>query len=99
GEDFKSKSANGRNGAFAQALISVLDDSPANEGGGKLSLAALDRALTAKIGTLSGGRQHPALLKPDSVSNFAIASRGSALETHSALMISGPGVVGSGPVP
>ncbi|CAN5514705.1 hypothetical protein BH10PSE7_BH10PSE7_01090 [soil metagenome] len=74
GKDIAPDAPHRPNGAFAEALVSGFESTRTYSDSGYLLLTALDRSLSAEVGKLSGGKQHAALVKPDTIPDFPIAS-------------------------
>lgn len=58
------------NGAFTKALIEGLKDKADLSGKGKITTAALDFWLSERVKELTGGSQHPVMIRPSTVPDF-----------------------------
>ena len=74
GREVSFESAEWENGAFTEALLSILDDPGIYGSDGKLSISELDEALTERVEELTEGRQNAVMTKPGAVKRFFIAS-------------------------
>jgi hypothetical protein len=74
GREVSFESAEWENGAFTEALLSILDDPNIYGSDGKLSISELDEALTERVEELTEGRQNAVMTKPGAVKRFFIAS-------------------------
>jgi WD40 repeat protein len=62
------------NGAFTKAVLEGIGDGRAEAfAKGAITLSGLDAYVAERVKDLTGGQQHPAMSKPSSVPNFAIA--------------------------
>ncbi len=74
GREVSFESAEWENGAFTEAVLSILDDPNIYGSDGKLSISELDEALTERVEELTEGRQNAVMTKPGAVKRFFIAS-------------------------
>ena len=62
------------NGAFTEALLSILSDPQAYGSDGKLSISEIDEELTTRVEVLTDGKQTPVMTKPGAVKRFFLAA-------------------------
>ncbi|MBC8037063.1 MAG: caspase family protein [Rhizobiales bacterium] len=62
------------NGAFTEALLSILGDPNAYGADGKLSISEIDEELTTRVEILTDGKQTPVMTKPGAVKRFFLAA-------------------------
>jgi WD40 repeat protein len=74
GREVSYESADWQNGAFTEALLSILDDPNTYGPDGKLSISELDEGLSERVEQLTEGRQNAVMTKPGAVKRFFIAS-------------------------
>ncbi len=61
------------NGAFTEALLSIIDDASVYGDDGRLSIPELEEAITVRVGELTEGRQNAGMTKYGSTPRFFIA--------------------------
>ncbi len=74
GRDVSYEGPQWENGAFTEALMSILSDPGAYGADGKLSISELDEELTTRVEALTGGKQTPVMTKPGAVKRFFVAA-------------------------
>jgi WD40 repeat protein len=62
------------NGAFTEALLSIIDDPAVYGDDGRLSIPELEEAVTVRVGDLTEGRQNAGMTKYGSTPRFFIAA-------------------------
>lgn len=62
------------NGAFTEALLSIIDDASVYGEDGRLSIPELEEAVTVRVGDLTEGRQNAGMTKYGSTPRFFIAA-------------------------
>jgi hypothetical protein len=60
------------NGAFTKALLEGLKDRADLTGEGKITTAALDLWLSERVKELTGGSQHPVMIRPSTIADFPV---------------------------
>jgi hypothetical protein len=60
------------NGAFTKALLEGLKDRADLTGKGKITTAALDLWLSERVKELTGGSQHPVMIRPSTIADFPV---------------------------
>jgi WD40 repeat protein len=74
GREVSYESSQWENGAFTEALLSIMEDKSAYGHDGLLSISELDENLTERVETLTDGKQTPVMTKPGAIKRFFIAA-------------------------
>ena len=74
GREDSLESADWQNGAFTEALLSILDDPDVYGGDSRLSIPELEEAITVRVSDLTAGRQNAGMTKYGSSPRFFIAA-------------------------
>jgi WD40 repeat protein len=78
GREDSLESSEWENGAFTEALLSILDDTAVYGDDGRLSIPELEEAITVRVASLTGERQHAGMTKYGATPRFFIAERKAA---------------------
>jgi WD40 repeat protein len=74
GRELSQESAEWGNGAFTKAVIEGIAEGKADLlGKGTVTLSSLDAYVAERVKSLTGGRQHPVMAKPATITNFPLA--------------------------
>ena len=74
GRELSLESANWGNGAFTKAVVEGIAQGKADTlAKGTITLSGLDYYVAERVKELTGGRQHPVMTKPGTISNLTIA--------------------------
>lgn len=73
GREVSYESPQWENGAFTEALLSIIADRRAYGDDGELSISELDEQLTTRVEELTDGKQTPVMTKPGAIKRFLIA--------------------------
>ncbi len=73
GREDSLESSTWENGAFTEALLSILGDANIYGGDGRLSIPELEEAITVRVAELTEGRQNAGMTKYGSIPRFFIA--------------------------
>ncbi|MBP2230042.1 hypothetical protein J2847_003345 [Azospirillum agricola] len=77
GRELSIENSAWRNGAFTKALVEALGDGKADGNrDGVVTLAELDVYLSEKVKDLTGGRQHPVMVKAGAIRDYPIGTAG-----------------------
>ncbi len=76
GREDSLETAEWQNGAFTEALLSILDDPQIYGGDGRLSIPELEEAVTVRVSELTNGRQNAGMTKYGASPRFFIAGLG-----------------------
>ncbi len=75
GREDSLESSEWENGAFTEALLSIIDDTAVYGEDGRLSIPELEEAITVRVASLTGERQHAGMTKYGATPRFFIAER------------------------
>jgi uncharacterized caspase-like protein len=74
GAELSQESAAWRHGAFSLALIEGVGDGKADVlHKGEITVSGLDAYIAERVKTLTEGRQHPVMSRPNTIPDFAFA--------------------------
>ncbi|MCB1432958.1 MAG: caspase family protein [Alphaproteobacteria bacterium] len=74
GREVSYERADWQNGAFTEALLSIIDDAKYYGEDGRLSIPELEEAVTTKVAELTEGRQNAGMTKYGAIPRFFIAA-------------------------